>query len=113
MATATDSEILTLPELREIISSVDPAAILVEPRILRRVIKQDRKLAGLALFVPHRKAYVIQRERLLVIASRSELNVSTETELPASGDLPGSVPDACKYSRIFSSAAETEMPDGI
>ncbi|MFM2096245.1 MAG: hypothetical protein RIS70_3369, partial [Planctomycetota bacterium] len=82
MATATDSEILTLPELREIIRSVEPAAILVEPRILRRVIKQDRKLAGLALFVPHRKAYVIQRERLLVIASRSELNVSNETELP-------------------------------
>jgi hypothetical protein len=73
---------LTLAELRQLVQAADPAAILVEPRILRRVIKQDRRMAGLALFVPHRKTYVIQRERLLVIASRAELNVAADTELP-------------------------------
>lgn len=73
---------LSLAELRQLVQAADPAAILVEPRILRRVIKQDRRMAGLALFVPHRKTYVIQRERLQVIASRAELNVPVDVELP-------------------------------
>ena len=83
MTTPSDHETLPLAELRKMVRATDPATILVEPRILRRVIKQDRRLAGLALFVPHHKSYVIQRERLLVIASRSELDVSPDEELPS------------------------------
>ena len=82
MASVSDATQLTMDELRQLVCAAEPTAILVEPRILRRVIKQDRRLAGLALFVPHRKSHVIQRERLLVIASHSELNVSIDDELP-------------------------------
>ncbi len=56
---------LTVAELAEILSRTEPAALLVSPRILRRVIKKDRGLTGPGLQVPHRKSYVIDRERLL------------------------------------------------
>jgi hypothetical protein len=67
--------------LRAALQSVDPAALLVEPRIMRRVIKQDRRVAGLGLYVPHQRTYTIQRDRLLVIVDRPELNLSPAAEL--------------------------------
>ncbi len=59
--------------------------LLVEPRILRRVIRLDRRLAGLGLFVPHRKTYTIERDRLFAFVESSEL------ELPPNSDLPRAV----------------------
>jgi hypothetical protein len=67
--------------LRRALQSVDRAALLVEPRIMRRVIKQDRRVAGLGLYVPHQRTYTIQRDRLLVIVDRPELNLSPAAEL--------------------------------
>lgn len=59
--------------LKSDVQEVDPSALLVLPRLLRRVIKQDRHLRGFALRVPHRKSYVIAREALLQIAEPDEL----------------------------------------
>jgi hypothetical protein len=67
--------------LKQALQAVDPAALLVEPRILRRVIKQDRRVAGMGLYVPHQQVYTIQRDRLLVIVDRPELNLSPAAEL--------------------------------
>ena len=53
---------ITLAELQRILSQAEPAALLVPPRILRRVIKQDRRLGGLGLQVPHRKSYALDRD---------------------------------------------------
>jgi hypothetical protein len=78
----TRTTFLTSAELSEILRQTDPSALLVPPRILRRVIKQDRKLAGLGLQVPHRKSYVIGRDALLRIASRDELDVAADRVLP-------------------------------
>src|SRR5207248_10532386 len=69
-------------ELQRLLSSVDPAALLVPPRLLRRVIKQERGIPGLGLQVPHRKTYVVGRETLLAIAERDELGLAAATELP-------------------------------
>lgn len=71
----------TIQSLRRALQSVDRAALLVEPRIMRRVIKQDRRVAGLGLYVPHQRTYTIQRDRLLVIVDRPELNLSPAAEL--------------------------------
>jgi hypothetical protein len=71
----------TAVALKRALQSVDPAALLVEPRILRRVIKQDRRVAGIGLYVPHQQMYTIQRDRLLVIVDRPELNLSPAAEL--------------------------------
>lgn len=80
-----ESPRITLETLRQSLQAVEPAALLVEPRILRRVIRHDRRLPGLGVLVPHRKSYTIERERLLAFVDRSEL------ELPPSADLPRTV----------------------
>nr|AGC72170.1 hypothetical protein [uncultured bacterium A1Q1_fos_962] len=79
-----------MEELRAWLRAVEPAALLVEPRILRRVIRLDRRLERLAFEVPHRKSYTIERERLLAFADPSEMGLpslvdaerSTSIELP-------------------------------
>ncbi len=57
-------------------------ALLIEPRILRRVIRLDRHLAGLGLAVPHANCYVIERARLLAYADFEELELPLTAELP-------------------------------
>ncbi|MBL8848702.1 MAG: hypothetical protein JNG89_03420, partial [Planctomycetaceae bacterium] len=66
------------------VRAAEPAVLFVEPRILRRVIKQDRRLTGIGFQVPHAHVYTIERERLLVIAERPELDLSPAAELPRS-----------------------------
>ncbi len=82
MTAVTQEPRIDLTTLRQTLQAVEPAVLLIEPRILRRVIKQDRRLAGLGLHVPHRKAYTIQRDRLLVIADRAELDLAPGDDLP-------------------------------
>ncbi len=73
---------LDAKELQRLISSADSSALLVPPRILRRIIKVDRELGGPGLQVPHRKTYVLESEALLQIASREELGVTSNRKLP-------------------------------
>jgi hypothetical protein len=73
---------LTAEELQRAVWEADPAAFLVLPRILRRVIKQDRRLVGFGLRAPHRKSYVIGREPLLEIAEKAELGLDEYAQLP-------------------------------
>ena len=72
---------LTLAALEASIASVDRRALLAPPRILRRVIKQDRQIATLGLRVPHRKSYLIEAEQLLKIVDRDELGLTYDVEL--------------------------------
>jgi len=71
-----------LGELERAVQAVEPAALFVLPRILRRVIKQDCRLTGFAVRVPHRKSYVIAREPLLEIVDLAELGLVTDAVLP-------------------------------
>jgi hypothetical protein len=73
---------LTVAELQQILRRTDPSALLVPPRILRRVIKRDRGLSGFGLQVPHRKAYLLSRSSLLAIADPKELGLSPDQQLP-------------------------------
>ena len=73
---------LSVEELARAVRAADPAAIVVLPRILRRVIKQHRDLGGFAYKVPHRKSYVIDRQPLLEIADHWELGVEGHEALP-------------------------------
>src|SRR4051794_22037390 len=81
MAVSTESA-FSVADLERALAGADPAALLVPPRILRRVIKKDRGLTGLGLQVPHHKSYVIARDDLLRIAGRDELGVPAGRELP-------------------------------
>jgi len=73
---------LSLPVLQDALAAVDPAVVVVSPRILRRVIKQDAGVPGLGLRVPHRKTYVIDRDKLLSLIDRADLDVPATNELP-------------------------------
>src|SRR4029079_16713184 len=50
-------------------------------RILRRVIKQHGRVERVGLRVPHRKSYVIDREELLAIVDRGDLDLPSDAEL--------------------------------
>jgi hypothetical protein len=74
-------EPLTPAQLAEALRAADPAAFLVSPRILRRVIKQHTGVGGIGLRVPHRKTYVISRGDLLAIADPSDLDLDAGFDL--------------------------------
>lgn len=73
--------VLTLAELADILARTDPAVLLVPPYILRRVIKNDQGIGGFGLQVPHGKSHVLDRDILLRIAERHELNIAPGREL--------------------------------
>ncbi len=72
---------ITVDEVARFVKRVEPAAFLVPARLLRRVIKHHRKI-GLAVLVPHRKGYVIERMALLKCVLPAELGVASSAELP-------------------------------
>lgn len=94
---------LTIEELADAIHSTDPTAFLVLPRVLRRVIKLDRRVSGFGLNVPHRKSYCIDRKRLTEMVDASELLPQPVHELPKTVLLLAQ-PDAEKLSLLPPSA---------
>jgi hypothetical protein len=79
---APSPDSLTPQSLQRRLQEVEPAALLVPPRILRRVIKHHCGLGGLGLRVPHRKSYILPRDDLLRIASAGELGLPPDQTLP-------------------------------
>jgi len=73
---------LSVGALDDALRAADPAVLVVAPRILRRVIKQDAGVGGIGLRVPHRKTYVVARDRLLAVVDRAELDLRADAELP-------------------------------
>src|SRR5258708_39114249 len=73
---------LELAELRHLLETADAGAVLAPPRLLRRIIKRDRKLPGIGLQVPHRKAYVIDRAALFRLADEADLQLGPGRRLP-------------------------------
>jgi hypothetical protein len=51
------------------------AAVLLEDRVVRRVIKQHRRLPGIGLQVPHARCYLISRGDLVQLVDPSELPI--------------------------------------
>jgi hypothetical protein len=80
---ATNAVVDPPSDLQRVLSAAEPAALLVAPRLLCRIIKHHRQIAGLGLQVPHRRCYVIAREALLQIATIQELGIPPDAELPA------------------------------
>ncbi len=55
------------------VRAVDPCAFLVEPRVLRRVIKAEVHLPALSIQIPHRKAWLAKRNTLIRHVELDEL----------------------------------------
>src|SRR5271154_4374641 len=73
---------INVNELERLVKRAEPAAFLVPPRLLRRVIKLHRKIGGLAVLMPHSKGYGLEREALLKCVLPAELGLASATELP-------------------------------
>ena len=78
----SESPTIDLLQLQQAVQGADPSVLLVEARILRRIIKADRHLVGIGLQVPHGKSYVISRAGLLQIITADELGLPPGWELP-------------------------------
>src|SRR5262249_13391597 len=74
---------VTLYELDRALKAVEPAVMLVPPRIMRRIIRSAQSDRNLGLIIPHRKAYLIDGPRLLTFADRDELGLRATEEPPA------------------------------
>lgn len=73
---------LRLAELQETLTSVEPAAVLVAPRVLERVIRQVYDLPGIAWHVPHRASCIVDRHVLFRHVEQDELEIAPEQLLP-------------------------------
>ena len=62
-----------LPSFEERFARAKAGPILVEPRLLRRIIKRHRAFPGLGLEVPHARCYALDRDALLTFATPGEL----------------------------------------
>ena len=91
---------VSLEELRSRLADADSSVMLVEPRILGRVIKQDRRIVGLGLYVPHRHSYTLSSDRLLMIVERAELHLSPSADLPPTVILLAAPADASELSLL-------------
>ncbi|MDR3634516.1 MAG: hypothetical protein P4L84_11985 [Isosphaeraceae bacterium] len=73
---------LTLPELERIVHEADPSALLVAPRILRRVIKKDRGVTFLGWHGAHRESYSVAGATLDAIVDPSEVGLPPVSAWP-------------------------------
>jgi len=69
------------------------ASVLLEDRVVRRVIKKHRRLPGMGLQVPHARCYTLPRADLEALVERAELGVDPAT-LPAQVAIFGGDRDA-------------------
>ncbi|HEV3203669.1 MAG TPA: hypothetical protein VGY77_04770, partial [Gemmataceae bacterium] len=74
---------MKLAELQKALQAADPAAILVTPAVMTRVIQKECKLPTLLLNVPHRKTFVVDRHVLFRHVDQDELDLEPDRLLPA------------------------------
>jgi len=73
----------TIADVVKALAQVAPDALLVPPRLLRRIIKQHSGILGFGLSVPHRKTYSIPKADLATLVEPDELGLVTLDSLPA------------------------------
>src|SRR5271154_6377204 len=55
---------MNLSDLQKSLRAVEPAAVLVPPRVLESIVKQSWNLSGFYWTVPHRSNFVVDRQTL-------------------------------------------------
>jgi hypothetical protein len=69
-------------ELQNLVRAVEPAALFLPSRLLRRVIKYDRGVPGFGLVVPHGRSLVIRRDVFECIVTPRECGQPQDRDLP-------------------------------
>ena len=73
---------VTASELERIVRETDRSAVVVAPRILRRVIKRDRGVTFLGWHGAHRESYAIAGASLRAIVEAYELGLPADSDWP-------------------------------
>jgi hypothetical protein len=73
---------MKLAQLRKALRDADPAAVLVSPRVLSRIIEEVYDLPNFIWRVPHRKSCVVDRQLLFRHVEQEELNLEADRLLP-------------------------------
>ncbi len=81
-APVSTSAATPMGELHRSLLAVEPSAFFVEPRILRRVVRQDRGVGLLTWHGTHRQSYAITAERALRSLSPDELGLGPDEPVP-------------------------------
>jgi hypothetical protein len=71
-----------LDELKRAIDAADPAAVLVAPRILRRVIQAEFNVPYMLVQVPHQRCYPFDRQAVFRSVEQDELELEPDRLLP-------------------------------
>ena len=73
---------MTLAELQQALRTVEPAAVLVSPRVLETIIRQASTSTGMTWQVPHRKSFIVDRQTLFRHVDQEELALGPDQLLP-------------------------------
>jgi hypothetical protein len=73
---------MRLADLQKALRAADPAAVLVSPRILERVIREVCVLPAMYWSLPHAKSYVVDRQMLFRHAEQADLELEPDQLLP-------------------------------
>src|SRR5579885_1567451 len=71
-----------LQELKQAIHATDSSAVLVSPRILRRLLQAEFRVPYLLVHAPHERCYVFDRQVLFDHVEQEELEIEPERLLP-------------------------------
>lgn len=74
---------MNLAELQRTLTSVEPAAVLVPPRVMEAIIRQVLKLSGMVWSVPHAQSWIVDRTLLFRHVDQADLVLATDQVLPA------------------------------
>ena len=69
-------------KLKQFAESVEPGVVVVEPWILRRIIRLDGRVLGFGQLLSRRETYPIERNRLLALVDSRELGVTSPGSMP-------------------------------
>lgn len=92
---------VNLASVEERLARSEAAPILVDPRLLRRIIKRHRAVPGLGLEVPHARCYAVPRAVLLTFVTAAELGLRSAAlpdevillPRPTEGELRATAPE--------------------
>jgi hypothetical protein len=107
---------MDLLALERRLHAADARALVVDGRLLRRLIKAHRDLAGIGLSVPHAGCYVLPKGALLELVPAAVLGVEAASlpdqvilvARPTAADLVGRTPDEV-LARLWRSAFHAEV----
>src|SRR5258708_5113184 len=73
---------MTPADLQRALHAVEPAAVLVAPRVLENMVREAGHLSGLMWRVPHRASFIVDRQTLFRHVEQEELALGPDQLLP-------------------------------